>query len=570
MKTAVLRQAERARFEVQSIPSRGHPQKWYMKANHPVEAHRWTEAISKSIDWYKQREGATDSDASSVHRRKSAESDSSGIRTTPSMHSQTLSTHIWRKNARDQDSMLGSDPPSDSNDASPNMMSISRQPTSVASLAPGHEDGDDEDSSSADSEHRSAPHQNIELHGNAASAQLELTVQLLSNLAMAADSSKKARDTQNALKDSLTTTQNLLNEYLQMSREREEWWSKQLKKERARQHFWEESLATVVKEGEDLEKELRQRSRRRGSRVFGPSLAGTISGAATAKGRPSLLAMTTPGGTVKQVPLAVVEEPPSPQDQSSPPASGLTPRYPQPMPPVPATSSIVPAETASPLAVPSLPSRSGTTDTIVGGRRGIPHINLEDTKVPLVVAEVALDDHEYDTDEEDEFFDAIESGNLPNLIVHEGLTSPTTDSILTPRSSTTDVTSADVVAIATLKGPLPKNTNVEPFAGYAHLRSRLSIRDDERPSTSLWSVLKHSIGKDLTKISFPVFFNEPTSMLQRMVSGLGHSMLFVAQYASFFQAEDMEFSECCESQSVTLLLHILRRYISISSGRRSS
>lgn len=40
-------------------------------------------------------------------------------------------------------------------------------------------------------------------------------------------------------------------------------------------------------------------------------------------------------------------------------------------------------------------------------------------------------------------------------------------------------------------------------------------------------VLKHSIGKDLTKISFPVFFNEPTSMLQRM-------------------AEDMEFSECCK------------------------
>jgi hypothetical protein len=40
-------------------------------------------------------------------------------------------------------------------------------------------------------------------------------------------------------------------------------------------------------------------------------------------------------------------------------------------------------------------------------------------------------------------------------------------------------------------------------------------------------VLKHSIGKDLTKISFPVFFNEPTSMLQRM-------------------AEDMEFSECLD------------------------
>ena len=36
-------------------------------------------------------------------------------------------------------------------------------------------------------------------------------------------------------------------------------------------------------------------------------------------------------------------------------------------------------------------------------------------------------------------------------------------------------------------------------------------------SASLWSVLKHSIGKNLTTIGFLVFFNEPMSMLQRMV-----------------------------------------------------
>lgn len=32
----------------------------------------------------------------------------------------------------------------------------------------------------------------------------------------------------------------------------------------------------------------------------------------------------------------------------------------------------------------------------------------------------------------------------------------------------------------------------------------------------MWSILKSSVGKDLTKISFPVSFNECTSMLQRM------------------------------------------------------
>ncbi|KAG6859233.1 hypothetical protein C0993_004247, partial [Termitomyces sp. T159_Od127] len=70
----------------------------------------------------------------------------------------------------------------------------------------------------------------------------------------------------------------------------------------------------------------------------------------------------------------------------------------------------------------------------------------------------------------------------------------------------------------------PLDIPAAPYAGYLNLRSHLNLAE-ERPSTSLWSVLKHSIGKDLTKISFPVFFNEPTSMLQRM-------------------AEDMEFTEC--------------------------
>ncbi|SGY27552.1 BQ5605_C124g13324 [Microbotryum silenes-dioicae] len=63
-----------------------------------------------------------------------------------------------------------------------------------------------------------------------------------------------------------------------------------------------------------------------------------------------------------------------------------------------------------------------------------------------------------------------------------------------------------------------------PFEGYRNLRQRLPITTDNRPPVSLWAILKGSIGKDLTKISFPVFFNEPTSMLQRM-------------------AEDVEFSD---------------------------
>jgi len=114
----------------------------------------------------------------------------------------------------------------------------------------------------------------------------------------------------------------------------------------------------------------------------------------------------------------------------------------------------------------------------------------------------------------DEFFDAIEANALPNMVIPEPLKSELNGVI--------GVTWIDTAN----------------FEGYLHPREHLGLSADNRPPVSLWAVLKGSIGKDLTKISFPVFFSaselyhtvrysflldEPTSMLQRM-------------------AEDMEFS----------------------------
>ena len=99
-----------------------------------------------------------------------------------------------------------------------------------------------------------------------------------------------------------------------------------------------------------------------------------------------------------------------------------------------------------------------------------------------------------DTDEEDEFFDAIESNALPNVVVSDALV----------KSPELDSQSSSLISM-------------DQYEVYRDLREKLPMEKDTRPPTSLWSVLKHSIGKDLTKISFPVFFNEPTSMLQRMV-----------------------------------------------------
>ncbi|KAK9759928.1 hypothetical protein K7432_016557 [Basidiobolus ranarum] len=65
------------------------------------------------------------------------------------------------------------------------------------------------------------------------------------------------------------------------------------------------------------------------------------------------------------------------------------------------------------------------------------------------------------------------------------------------------------------------------YKGYpGNLRTRLPIESlSSKPELSLWSVLANSIGKDLTKIALPVYFNEPTSMLQRLCEEMEYSEL---------------------------------------------
>ncbi|KAG6884217.1 hypothetical protein C0995_010696 [Termitomyces sp. Mi166 len=98
-----------------------------------------------------------------------------------------------------------------------------------------------------------------------------------------------------------------------------------------------------------------------------------------------------------------------------------------------------------------------------------------------------------------------------------------------PPSTTTPTTTTTTLSPPSTPTHLFHSIPATPYAAYLSLCMTIdSLKDDQQPRTSLWSILKHSIGKDLTWISFPVYFNELTSMLQRM-------------------AEDMEFSECLDA-----------------------
>lgn len=69
-------------------------------------------------------------------------------------------------------------------------------------------------------------------------------------------------------------------------------------------------------------------------------------------------------------------------------------------------------------------------------------------------------------------------------------------------------------------------------SGYTHVerRKRLPEPKEMEKSVSLWSLIKDNIGKDLTKVCLPVYFNEPISHLQKCFEDMEYSHLLDRAY----------------------------------------
>lgn len=69
-------------------------------------------------------------------------------------------------------------------------------------------------------------------------------------------------------------------------------------------------------------------------------------------------------------------------------------------------------------------------------------------------------------------------------------------------------------------------------ANYPHIKRRKKLPDpiEKEKGVSLWSMIKDNIGKDLTKICLPVYFNEPLSSLQKCFEDLEYSYLLDRAY----------------------------------------
>ncbi|KAJ9661900.1 hypothetical protein H2198_001652 [Neophaeococcomyces mojaviensis] len=441
---------DKTRFEIQGKSS----VKYHLKANHVVEAKRWFWALNNAIQFTKdeakedERRRVQDSDISGTESVTSKARPVSAALSVPAIASSKVSF----KSRDDDDSFVDLHGQSVADDE------IYRAPTHATATVDGEEDHDD-----ASSHEMHHPETKDAFAITAQSAKLQLD--LLSRVSGALNSRQTLKpdtpisdpDVTQALatyETAVSSLHGMISDLLKIARDREAYWQYRLERDADARKMWEESMAAIAYEHEDLKKSIAESEdkRKRTKRALKDVLEG----------------QTT-------VPAEILGE----TQQSAEPAVTFNIR---------------------PEAQDTARRRSSARQ---GGRR------------KSVIAQYTnVSDSESGDDEE--FFDAIDAGEIE--VVAPPLMSP--PPVQVPKDA-----EEDPLAVADPR--TTKQKSIEPsYKGYeAGIRKKLKLAADNRPKISLWGILKSMIGKDMTKMTLPVSFNEPTSLLYRVAEDMEYADL---------------------------------------------
>lgn len=473
---------DKTRFEILGKSS----VKYHLKANHVVEAKRWFWSLNNAIQWAKdeaKEEERQRSQNAEVLRQAKMDQNEGRAPSTPSESGLSrkasgkglapaslgvpgsnarLSTHASRTTLEtmpedEASSAYGS------LDQSTAQNEVNRVISHVTT-APDVEDEDDDFGDYASS-HEVAAEDKDALNITAQSAKLQLD--LLANVA-ASLQAERAKNPDMSIADpafeqalgayeaAVSSLKGLVENLLKISRDRDSYWQYRLNREEHLRQMWEESMARVAQEHEELQSKMgeSEEKRKRTKKALKEALENATASSRSISGPPSRMPT---------------------EEQSTMEASQIEIR------------------TSKAAAVAEKPSQPKTQPTR--------------SREPSVLSRISsLYDSESDGDE---FFDAIDSGEIEV----EDLTKaePSKEK---PEDESTQVRT-------------DKASVIEPsFKGYEEpVRLRLKMDNDDRPKISLWGILKSMIGKDMTKMTLPVSFNEPTSLLQRVAEDLEYTDL---------------------------------------------
>ncbi|KAH8838622.1 hypothetical protein MCOR27_003696 [Pyricularia oryzae] len=457
---------EKTKFEIIGKSS----VKYTLKANHEVEAKRWFWALNNSIQFSKDQQKEEDRqrarDAELLAQAKAGHNHGGSIAgdvseaasVAESKSRTSLQINRMQSTASHRPSEMGaSTAGSEAGDAPVNDGGFENEGGKGTGTAPTMydtlDDDDDEDNNSSGAGGQ-PPVTKDAFNITAQSARLQLETLASVNAAMIAESSKQSSlslsDPQvtqalQAYDAAVRSLTGLVGDLLRISRDRDAYWQHRLDREADMRRMWEDSMAQVAQEQEELKARVgeAEEKKKAAKRILKEVIAS--------------------GGLEEKA------------------AAGLG---------IDSSPALIQSEAVEANANDTPKPAADAAFT----RAKSPVLSIQRRQTAL--AQVAdLSDSE--TEDEDEFFDAIDAGEVefdPAMPPSE--TSPTEENNKIVVSSGVDISSS--------------------FKGYENgIRTKLKIEADNRPKISLWGILKSMIGKDMTKMTLPVTFNEPTSLLYR-------------------------------------------------------
>lgn len=455
--------------------------KYTLKANHQIEAKRWFWALNNAIQWSKDE---AKEDQKRQHQENQVVRDAQVDRqrevVQQTKHTMVPATTLDVIGATGPASSLAGSTIGDRASAYEPSLDESRRMLSRTNTAniEGDLDDDEEYGDDASShELRPANRDAFSITAQSAKLQLDLLTQVSAALSLKAKSEPGMSISEPTVVQALASydlavgnLKGLVGDLLKISRDHESYWQYRIDREQNIRRLWEDSMARVAREQEDLESRIGESEdkRKRTKRALRDALAENAS---------TPQAAAAGGGGLK--------------------------------------------------AGERLP-----------GQAGGPKINLppQDVGTPrrMTIAELTNNEISDDeTEDEEEFFDAVDAGEvtvvgvMPPTSPHPVKTPETSIStVLSDQARGYDDESAGVGVTGSEDADARAVEIAKAYRGYEDgLRKRLKLDADNRPKVGLWGILKSMIGKDMTKMTLPVSFNEPTSLLYRVVEDMEYTDL---------------------------------------------
>ncbi|EPS41310.1 hypothetical protein H072_4833 [Dactylellina haptotyla CBS 200.50] len=491
---------DKLRFEIHGKSS----VKYHLKANHQVEAKRWYWALNNAIQWAKDEARMELQKAERAKVRLTTASSTastdrlSATESTPDLPSSTASidrrgSKVYAASARSRFTSAGD---------------LSWEDVSEAKLEasengrPRRPPSDDDDDDMDDDEFDDAMEENAakmadpvynetyQMMAHSTKMQLDMLAQ-----ACAAISAESTKSPQTPISDpgivaamqsyegAINNLRNLAGELFKLSREREVYWKSRLDKEVDLRKLWEDNMTKLAVEQEELEGRMNE--------VMGKQ-----------KRTKRALREVLREGAVNSPPTQELQDALS--DLASPTIDEAAKSPPLPVAPIAgAGDSVAPSATESaPVAIAR--------------------------KKTIKVANMELSDSDEADASDEEFFDAVDAGEIE--IQKEMPTASVTVEIpvIADKTDIEEIVEEAVRKSVECQDETDRRLVAikKSFRGYEDgPRFKFNKSADDRPKISLWGILKSMVGKDMTKMTLPVSFNECTSLLQRVAEDMEYTDL---------------------------------------------